>query len=260
MQPDLDFDEVNRQTDWEAAAAVPGAFYDREIDAQVRSGLRQLGMVLTDCQIRRCITHLALVAHWNRGMNLTAIRAPRDFVSHHLLDSLTGIAALIACWQCKAGTYDLSEMLGRGVLRIVDLGSGAGFPGIPLALVWQAAQVTLVDSSLKKTQFLTHAAAQLELHNIAVLHTRIQDLKSAEPYDIVTARALGSIGAVAQLAQPLLRDDGCVVLLKGRDPSRELQRLNSDWHAAVQRLHVPSLQAQRHLVVLRRNAAGEEWE
>ncbi len=267
MQLDLDFDKVSassrfeRETADAAQSGSPAAvFHDHAIHDQVRNGLHRLGMVMSDCQIRRCISHLALVAHWNRGMNLTSIRAPRDFVSHHLLDSLAGVAALTATLQCQSGAFDPSGLRRRAALRIIDLGSGAGFPGIPLALVWRAAHVTLIDSSLRKTQFLTHAVAQLQLHNVAVLHARIQDIKIAEPYDIATARGLGSVRAVAQLAQPLLRGDGCAALLKGRNPSQELQQLNSVWHAAVQRLQVPSLSAQRHLVVLRRNASKDEWE
>ena len=212
-------------------SSLDSQFQSRALYERVQLGLEALDINMEEHDIRRCIDHLALVERWNRTMNLTSVSGAYDYVSHHLMDSLSVMAAV------KGG-------------RIIDLGSGAGFPGIPLALACPIFEVTLVDSNRKKAEFLMHVAARLKLTNVEVLYERAQNIEPDELYDVAVARALGSIEAVRQLASPLLKDGGLTVVMKGRYPDKELSDLSNQADATVHQLNVPGLQAQRHLVVI----------
>jgi 16S rRNA (guanine527-N7)-methyltransferase len=180
--------------------------------------------------------YLALLARWNRVYNLTAIRDPREMVGKHLLDSLA------------------MHRFVRGVGTLADLGTGAGFPGIPLALADPDLRVTLVESNGKKARFLREAVRTLGLRNARVAETRIEALDEDAQYDAITARALATLPLIVQLGGHLLRPGGQLLAMKGAVPADEIAALPAGWRvASVQPLTVPGLQAERHLVVVTRD-------
>ncbi len=191
--------------------------------------LPQVGTELIDWQLR----YLELLQRWNRIFNLTAIRAPLDMVVRHVLDSLT------------VHPYVRGE-------RVLDVGSGAGLPGIPLALASPERSVVLLDSNGKKIRFLRQAVVELALPNVSVVQARAERFRPARPFDTVIARAFADLPTLLRIARPLLAPAGRVLAMKGREPGAELLRLASDedvvWRC--HRLAVPGLAAERCLVVL----------
>jgi 16S rRNA (guanine527-N7)-methyltransferase len=169
---------------------------------------------------------------WNRRYNLTAITAPGQMIRAHLLDSLAA----------------LPDLHGS---RIADVGTGAGFPGLPLALVCPQRRFTLIDATAKKIRFVAHAARLLELSNVTALQARVETLAPDPPFDTVMARAVAALpellAAVAGLAGPATR----VVVLKGRYPDAELARLPAGWRLlAARAVRIAGLDAERHILTL----------
>jgi 16S rRNA (guanine527-N7)-methyltransferase len=195
-----------------------------------------LGVTLTSEDADRLLTLTAELARWNRSYNLTAISAPAAMVTHHLLDSL-------------AVHPDLS---GR---RIADAGTGAGFPGLPLALCNRQRHFTLIDATAKKVRFVAHAAGRLNLTNVVAVHARVESMKPEEPFDTVLARAFAPIPTLLQKVTPLCGPQTQVLAMKGKWPKEELAALESPWHVVRTReLNIPGLDAARCLVVLARSA------
>jgi 16S rRNA (guanine527-N7)-methyltransferase len=193
-----------------------------------------LGVPLTGLNAGRLLNLLDEVAHWNQAYNLTAITARAEMVTHHLLDSL-------AIHPDLAGE------------RIADVGTGAGFPGLPLALVNPARHFTLIDSSGKKVRFVSHAARTLELPNVTPLQARIESLRPAAPFDTVTARAFAPLGTLLTQVTPLCGPDSRVLAMKGHWPEAELAALPAPWRlTSSRRLEIPGLGAQRCVLVLAR--------
>lgn len=181
------------------------------------------------------LRYLRLLARWNATYNLTAVREPREMLTLHLLDSLAMHPHL------------------AGVRTLADLGSGAGLPGIPLAIALPDLQVTLVESSGKKARFLREAVRQLTLANVRVAESRIEALDEAAAFDAITARALAGMAQILRLGGHLLRADGRLLALKGTFPEDEVAALPPGWAMlASHALAVPGLDAQRHLVVVAR--------
>ena len=179
--------------------------------------------------------YLALLARWNRAYNLTAIRDPREMVGKHLLDSLA--------------MHPFVQDIGS----LADLGTGAGFPGIPLALANPGLRITLVESSGKKARFLREAVRTLGLTNARVAESRIEALGEDAQYDAITARALATLPLIVQLGGYLLRPGGRLLAMKGVVPADEIAALPPGWRMeSVQPLTVPGLEAERHLVVVTR--------
>ena len=169
---------------------------------------------------------------WNQRINLTAIRDPEQQLTKHLLDSLSIHPYL-------RGNY------------IADVGTGAGFPGLPLALVNPDKQFVLMDSINKKLRFVEHAAQVMKLSNAAVLHTRAQDHRPARRFDCVVSRAMGSIENFVLWCGHLCADGGRLLAMKGRYPDAELAAVPEGWRVvAIHELKVPGLDEQRHLVEL----------
>jgi 16S rRNA (guanine527-N7)-methyltransferase len=165
-------------------------------------------------------------------VNLTAIRDPDAMISAHLLDSLTARPLL------------------RGQ-RILDVGTGAGFPGLPLAIAEPERVFELVDSNNKKIMFVQHAAAMLGLRNVTASKARTEDYAPAERFDTVIARAVGRLARLVEMAGHHVGEDGVFVALKGRYPAEELQELPDRWAYDVQQLAVPGLEpGSRHAVIL----------
>jgi len=177
---------------------------------------------------------LALLDRWNRAYNLTAIRDPREMVAKHLLDSLA-----------------MHPFAGDGALA--DLGTGAGLPGIPLAIAHPGLQVTLVESNGKKARFLREAVRTLKLPNARVAEARIEALDMPGMFDAITARALATLPLILQLGGHLLKPEGKLLAMKGAEPADEIAALPPGWQVArIEPLQVPGLSAERHLVVVGR--------
>ncbi|MDQ3159422.1 MAG: 16S rRNA (guanine(527)-N(7))-methyltransferase RsmG [Pseudomonadota bacterium] len=204
---------------------------------QLESGLIELGV--DTARADPLLAYLSLLQRWNQTYNLTAIRDPREMLVKHLLDSLAMQAQL-------AGSDTLA-----------DLGSGAGLPGIPLAIVLPRLQVTLVESNGKKARFLREAVRQLQLGNATVAESRIEALDAPGQYDVITARALASLPLILELGSHLLKPAGRLLAMKGMLPIEEIAGLPAGWQVvATHVLHVPGLGAERHLVEVGRSGTG----
>ena len=171
---------------------------------------------------------------WNRKVNLTAIRSRDEMVTAHILDSLVARPLL----------------QGR---EILDVGTGPGFPGLPLAIVEPAREFTLLDSNNKKIMFVQHVAGLLGLDNVTAVKDRGEDYAPGHRFDTVIARALAALPRLVEIAGHHVREDGVFVALKGRYPAEELEQVKAPWSHDVAELHVPGLEAgSRHAVLLRR--------
>jgi 16S rRNA (guanine527-N7)-methyltransferase len=198
-------------------------------------GARALALDLDEAQTGKLVAHLDLLDDWNSRMNLTAIRDRPSQLTKHLLDSLTVLPYL------QGG-------------RIADVGSGAGFPGIPLAIVEPQRHFTLIESTGKKCRFLEHVREVLELRNVEVVQSRAESYKPEVRFDTVIARAVGPVADLVKVAGPLVVGGGRLLAMKGRYPEAELAAKLNGWKvAAVHPLTVPGLGEERHLVELVRS-------
>jgi len=198
-------------------------------------GARALALELDEAQLAKLVAHLDLLDDWNTRMNLTAIRDRPSQLTKHLLDSLTVLPYL------QGG-------------RIADVGSGAGFPGIPLAIVAPGRHFSLIESTGKKCRFLEHVRDALGLANVEVVQSRAESYKPEVRFDTVLARAVGPVADLVKVAGPLVVGGGRLLAMKGRYPTDELAARLSGWKvAAVHPLTVPGLAEERHLVELVRS-------
>ncbi len=182
--------------------------------------------------------YLALMLRWNAAYNLTAIRDPREMVSKHLLDSLAMVPFVGP---------------GVGVPTLADLGTGAGLPGIPLAIAHPGLRVTLVESNGKKARFMREALRTLSLSNAEVAESRIEALDRPGAFAAITARALATLPLILELGGHLIAPGGTLLAMKGARPDEEIAALPSGWTLrAIQPLQVPGLEAERHLVTVGR--------
>jgi 16S rRNA (guanine527-N7)-methyltransferase len=205
----------------------------------LRQGVAELGLALPESAEAELAAYLELLVKWNRVYNLTAVREQAKLISHHLLDSLAVIP------QLPAG-------------RLIDVGSGAGLPGIPIALACRNRSVTLLDSSHKKGAFLKQAIAELRLTNANVVIDRVEAYRPIERFDVVITRAFSDLADFANLAGHLCKPQGVLVAMKGVHPHEEIAQIPESW--AIERvipLRVPQLDAARHLVLLRARTAQE---
>jgi 16S rRNA (guanine527-N7)-methyltransferase len=203
---------------------------------QLAAGVAALGLALLDGAEAKLLAYLALLDKWNRVYNLTAVRDTGRMVSHHLLDSLAAVP------------YFEGE-------TVLDVGSGGGLPGIPLAIARPELQVTLIDSIAKKTAFLLQAKTELGLDNLTVVTGRVEDYRPQTGFDIITSRAFSDLREFATLTRHLLNPGGRWLAMKGLMPHEEIVML-PDWVrvSANIALAVPGLEASRHLIVLERVA------
>ena len=201
----------------------------------LRDGARMLGLELTDAQVTQLVRHLDLLDEWGERMNLTAIRDRPSQVTKHLLDSLSVRPYL------------------RGQ-RVADVGSGAGFPGIPLAIVAPGMHFALIESTGKKCRFLEYVRDALGLANVEVVQSRAEAHQPALRYDTVIARAVGPVADLVRWAGPLVAGGGRLLAMKGRVPEEELAKKLNGWKVvAIHPLRVPGLDEERHLVELCRS-------
>jgi 16S rRNA (guanine527-N7)-methyltransferase len=215
---------------------MPAVVDRAAMHAELRAGLAELGLAVPATALETLLDYLDVLVRWNATYNLTAVRDPRQMVTQHLLDSLA-VMPLV-----------------RGA-RIADIGSGAGLPGIPLAILAPHWQVTLIDANGKKTRFLREAARVLQLGNVRIETGRVENLRGE--YDPDPARAFGALADIVRLAGHLLAADGELLALKGQLHATELAGLADGFVVAGTRaLHVPGLAAARHVVIVRRAAAA----
>lgn len=200
------------------------------VDDLLRRGLPELGIPADEALVGAFAAYLRLLAEWNENINLTGIREPAAMVPLHILDSLT------------ARPFLQGE-------RIVDVGCGAGLPGIPLALMEPARHFTLVDGTLKKIRFVQQAITDLGLANAEALHARIEDHKPVPLYDTVICRALSSLPEFVRQAGRVVAPGGQLLAMKGKRPSGELNTLPAGWRAAaVTPVSIPGLDVERHII------------
>lgn len=199
----------------------------------IEQALTLLGQEYPAAAAEKFALLLAELERWNRRINLTAIREPAEMITGHLLDSLAARPLLH----------------GRSVL---DLGTGAGFPGLPLAICEPERAFTLLDSNNRKIQFVLHAAALLGLDNVLAVHARAEDYAPVQRFDTVIARAVAPLAELVAAAGHLAGEDGVFVALKGRYPEQELEQLPAAWTSRVVELDVPGLEpGSRHAVLMR---------
>jgi 16S rRNA (guanine527-N7)-methyltransferase len=202
--------------------------------SQIQVALDKLGGGVSEDAAPRFATLLTELDKWNRKVNLTAIRDPEEMITGHLHDSLV-VRPLL-----KGET-------------VLDVGTGAGFPGLPLAIAEPQREFTLVDSNNKKIQFVLHVAGLLGLDNVTAVKARTEDYAPGDRFDTVIARAVAALPRLLEIAGHHVGEDGVFVALKGRYPAEEIQQLPAGWDYTVTELSVPGLgSGSRHAVLMRR--------
>ena len=200
----------------------------------LQQGCTALGLTVTEDQHARLNGYLAGLIKWNQAYNLTAIRDPEEMVIKHLLDSLAVQVAI-------SGT------------NILDVGTGPGLPGIPLAILMPQRQFTLLDSNGKKTRFLTQMKHQLVLDNVEVANQRIESLAPQKTFDTITCRAFTSLQEFVDHCLHLLQPEGELLALKGKIPTDEIAALDQQQlQVAIEKITVPYLNDERHLIRIKR--------
>ena len=205
----------------------------------IQSAIESLGQAFPEDTAGKLSTLLDELEKWNRRVNLTAVRDPGEMLTAHVLDSLV------------AGPL----LQGRTVL---DVGTGAGFPGLPLAIADPERQFTLLDSNNKKIMFVQHMAGLLGLGNVTAVKGRGEDYAPGHRFDTVIARALAALPRLVEIAGHHVGEDGVFLALKGRYPAEEIEQMNGrPWNHVVMELDVPGLEARsRHAVLLRRDSSA----
>ena len=214
----------------------------RPLEAQLRAGLETLALSLTDGQVDQCLDYLNLIQKWNKVYNLTAVREPAEMLTHHLLDSLAVIAPL-------------RRQTRNQPTRLLDVGSGAGLPGVVIAVCCPEVAVTCVDTVSKKAAFVQQAAVTLKLPNLRGLHARVESL--SDPYDVVSSRAFASLADFVTWSKAALAEQGVWLAMKGKHPADEMAALPPGVEVFhVEQLAVPGLDAQRCIIWMRRSDAS----
>ncbi|SFL93261.1 16S rRNA (guanine(527)-N(7))-methyltransferase RsmG [Marinobacter zhejiangensis] len=204
---------------------------------QLQEGLVAMGLELPEQTQSQLLAFLALLNKWNRAYNLTAVRDPREMVSRQLLDSLSILPFI------KAD-------------RILDVGSGGGLPGIPMAIVFPQRRFTLLDSNGKKTRFLNQCVLELGLDNVEVIHGRAEDCQPEQPFSQITSRAFTALANLVSWCGQLLQDDGEFLAMKGQFPDDEIAALPVGWQVVShQPLDVPGCDGERYILTVARSKA-----
>jgi 16S rRNA (guanine527-N7)-methyltransferase len=213
----------------------------QDLRATLLAGLEALQLDLSGSQIDQLLDYQSMIAKWTRVYNLTSVRDPAEMMTHHLLDSLTAVPAL--------QRYLHGAGLEQGS-RLLDVGSGAGLPGVVVAICCPTVSVTCVDTVAKKAAFIKQAALALKLPNLTGLHARVESI--SEPFDVICSRAFASLADFTNWSVGALAPQGVWMAMKGRHPADELQALPANvvmFH--VEQLKVPGLDAERCLLWLR---------
>ncbi|MFV3367159.1 16S rRNA (guanine(527)-N(7))-methyltransferase RsmG [Pseudomonas sp. NY15435] len=206
---------------------------------ELARGIQTLGLDIDAATQQRLLDYLALLVKWNKAYNLTAVRDVDEMVSRHLLDSLS----IVPSFEAAGGE------------RWLDVGSGGGMPGIPLAILFPGKFLTLLDSNGKKTRFLTQVKLELKLDNLQVIHSRVEAFQPEQPFNGIVSRAFSSLEDFTNWTRHLGDTQTNWLAMKGVHPSDELAALPEDFRVEAERaLVVPGCQGQRHLLILRRTA------
>jgi 16S rRNA (guanine527-N7)-methyltransferase len=214
---------------------------------KLRVGLQDLGLLVNDERQAQLLAYMDLIAKWTKVYNLTAVRDADEMLTHHLLDSLAVIAPL----HRELAKLDLAEqLLTSPRFRLLDVGAGAGLPGVVIAITCPDVHVTCVDTVAKKAAFVQQVAATLRLPNLKGLHARVESL--AQPYDVVCSRAFASLVDFTTWSRSALAPHGVWMAMKGKHPEQEMAALPEGVHVFhVEQLQVPGLDADRCIVWLR---------
>ena len=216
---------------------------------ELHDGLQALGLALEPDTVDRLLAYMDLIAKWNKVYNLTSVRLPADMLRQHLLDSLAVVPALRRYWQAQPGG---AQPVSDYPLRLLDVGSGGGLPGVVIALCEPGWQVTCVDTVGKKTAFIQQVAATLRMPGLRAVNARVETLKGGD-FDVVCSRAFASLADFTAWSGPALAPGGVWLAMKGKRPDAELLALPPEitlFH--VEQLAVPGLDAERCLLWLRR--------
>jgi len=216
-----------------------------DLQAPLRQGVEALGLSLTEAQLSQLLDFLALLQKWNKVYNLTAVRDPQEMLTHHLLDSLAAVGPLRRHAEA-VGTA------GQDV-RLLDVGSGGGLPGVVFAICCPGVDVSCVDTVAKKAAFIQQAAVALRLPNLHGLHARVENLQ--QRFDVVSCRAFASLPDFTAWSGQALEDGAVWLAMKGKHPSEEIAALPSTvdvFH--VEPLQVPGLDAERCIIWMRKSA------
>jgi 16S rRNA (guanine527-N7)-methyltransferase len=218
-----------------AGYRLMGELDPRALRERLAVGLAAMGISVGEAEYAGLIAYLALLARWSQAYNLTAVRDPLEMVPRHLLDSLS------------VGPY----LFGDSVL---DLGTGAGLPGIPLALLHPGRRFWLLDANGKKTRFVRQAVMELGLSNCEVVQARMESYRPGRKFATIVARAVATLSELQALGEPLLDHPGRLLLMKGREPEAELNDLSpTAADLRIHRLVVPFVVGERHLIEVRRD-------
>lgn len=222
----------------------------RVLEQALRQGLSDLALALSDAQITCLLDYLDLIGKWTKVYNLTAVREPKEMLTHHLLDSLAVIAPLRQQLAVMgAGQGDGSNA--KPGVRLLDVGSGAGLPGIVIAICCPDITVHCVDTVAKKAAFIQQVAVSLKLPNLRGVHARVESLMG--PYDVVSSRAFASLVDFTTWSGGALAEQGIWMAMKGKHPEPELAALPAATRVFhVEHLQVPGLGAERCIVWLRK--------
>jgi 16S rRNA (guanine527-N7)-methyltransferase len=200
----------------------------------LQQGLKQTDLLVTEAQQQQLCEYITLLDRWNKTYNLTAVRDPLEMITKHLLDSL-----VISPHLCGE--------------RILDMATGPGIPGIPLAIINPQRSFTLLDSNSKKIRFVRQAAMELGLNNVKAIHSRIEQLQPEISYDSITARAFTALPNMVKLSGHLLNEENCLLAMKALPPTEEIKQLqDSGYSVEINHLSVPLLEGERCLIAIRK--------
>ncbi|MAN52614.1 16S rRNA (guanine(527)-N(7))-methyltransferase RsmG [Marinimicrobium sp.] len=206
------------------------------LKARLTAGIAELGLTITEHQTEQLLTYLQEFHKWNRAYNLSAVRDIDAMLDRHLLDSLSVLAHVQA----------------RTPRRLIDVGTGGGLPGIPLAIALPDCQITLLDSNGKKTRFLFHIKTLLKLNNVTVENRRVEQFRPDQPFDIVISRAFASLSDMVSGCEHLLSSGGLFMAMKGVYPEAELAEVEGRVELVQSHpLQVPGNEGERHLLEMR---------
>ena len=205
--------------------------YDASWQKQLDTGLREMGLDSSGFQQQQLVAYLGLLLKWNAAYNLTAIRGPMQMVSRQLLDSLS----------------ILTLVRGR---RVLDVGTGAGLPGVPLAVMMPDLEFTLLDTNSKKTRFVNQVKLELGLDNLTVVQQRVERFQSQAGFDTITSRAFASLADMLQRSRHLLAPQGQWLAMKGQFPGQEIAILDPAYDVRSEVLDVPGETGERHAIII----------
>ncbi len=210
------------------------SFDSNDVRPNLLDSAQQVGVELTESQATLLLSYLELLNKWNKAYNLTAVRNPEDMLYRHLIDSLS-----VVSW-----------VKGK---KIIDVGTGPGLPGIPLAILFPETHFTLLDSNGKKTRFLTQCQLELKLNNITVVHDRVENFRPEVPFDQVISRAFSAIENMVNWCDHLVDGEGRFLAMKGLFPKEEITSLPEKYQVEESHeLQVPGCDGERHLIIIRK--------